>query len=434
MTFMWKSSYKHTCIAVIFALSVLIFLIKGRSGGEYGDFLPVYGSVRCVLANSNPYKILTVTSQIISHGGQASLLKPSFWAIHSMLYPPLTYYLLSPLGLFPYPISGLIWFWVSAFVLIASFIVTAALSPPTSRVFVVLALSAVLATSSGLLRLGQLSGTVIGLTIIGSMLFLSNKRMALAGMLFFVAAALKPQLALPLLTYFLLSRSSRKYAFMALAGFLVASLLSTILLTHQLGSLQWLTDLRAEVHSATPAGPSARIDTGVIHLEALTSLISGRPVFYETVDYLIFAATALLILVGWLRAENHRVRDWVGVACISMLTLILVYHRSYDMRLQVLTFPALAILWKTSPKVASLLTLCSSFLIFSTAVVLLHWSTAHFGYQITHHLLFRIFIERQQAVFTLLAAVGWSITSAANAFDTSWIPDECAPLQEQGGI
>ena len=411
--------WKNVLLAALFALAVFFFLFKTRAGGEYGDYLPVYGSVRCILDRCNPYTVSSVAAQMLSHGVNPALLNPGFWSNHSMLYPPLTYYLLAPLGFFDYGTSAAIWFWVSAGAFIASCLIFARLSPNSSRMFVVVALSVVLATSSDLLRLGQVSGITLAFIFTGSILFLTRKYRIAAALTLFIAAGLKPQLALPILTYFLIPRESRKYAAGALAFFVLASILAMALLTYQTGSAHWVKDLLAELHAATPVGPNAPIDTGIINLEGLTSLISGNAVLYRAVDGCIFAATLALIAVGWLRAKNEWTRDWVAVACISMLTLLLVYHRTYDMRIQVLTFPALGMLWEKSKKTAAVLTGVGCFLVFSTALVLSRWAVHHFGVHVAHEVLFRIGVERQQALFALLAAVGWATASACGQWRTS---------------
>ena len=396
-------------LAAIFIISIAIFLLNGRSDGHYGDFEPIYGSIQCTLSHSNPYSIPDVQAALISHGADASRYTSSFWQTHALLYPPLTYYLLSPLALLNYPAAGLAYFWVSALTIIAGCFLIIRLSPPYARTVVVLGVSAVLMTSSVLLRLGQVSTLTIALLVMGTVLFANRKYPILAAILFLFAAGLKPQLVMPLMVYFCLPRFTRKYALGALAAFVLVSAAAGLALAHQPSSAHWVADLTAEVHSAVPFGPGARIDTGLIDLKSLTSLVSGSPYVYQSFDLLVFATIILVLGFGFFRTEENQERDWIYIAALSFFTLLLTYHRTYDMRIQILSFPALGILWRRSIRLAGILTVLSALSMFSTSIILEKWATAHFGNSIAHHLMFRLFVERQQAVAVLLATFAWAI-------------------------
>lgn len=398
-------------LTAIFVLSIAIFLIQGRSDGAYGDFAHVYGSASCVLSGSNPYSFDCVARALISHGSNPSRYVDPYWPTHPMNYPPITYYLVAPLALLNYSAAGLVWFWISAIALIAACVATIRLCPPTARTFVYLGVSVVLMTSGGLLRLGQLTTSALALLIIGSLLFLNRKHLVLAAILLALAACLKPQLILPSLAFFCLSRSTRKYALGALAGFALAFIAAGVALARQPGSAHWTSDWAANLR-ITPLGSSARIDTGIVNLEGLTSLITASPLIFRTIDLVVLAAIIAVLVIGFIRAREDWRRDWICIAAASFLTLLLVYHRSYDMRIQILSLPALGLLWKTSTRMAGILTVLGSLLLFSTAVILVKSSIAHFGISITHNLMFRLLVERQQAVITLLATIVWAVTIA----------------------
>ncbi len=409
-------------LIAIFSLSVAIFLFEGRSDGAYGDFAHVYGSARCVLSGSNPYSLPCVESAILTSGANPTQFGPQYWPDHRMIYPPLTYYVFAPLAALPYPTAGLILFWISAITLISACVATIVLAPASSRVFVFVAVSAVLATSGGLLRLGQVSTSTLSLLIIANLLFLNRKQPVLAVVLFVLAAALKPQLVLPSLAYFCLPRDTRKYALIAIASFAVGFGVACFALAYQPSSSHWPSDLALQMNTAPLGGVGSRIDTGIINLEGLTDLVFSSPMIFKSIDLVIVATLAGLVVMGFLNGKTSCKRDWIGIAAVSFLTLLLVYHRSYDMRIQILCFPALGLLWGKFKKVATVLTIFSGLLLFSTALIILKLSTAHFGVSITQNLWFRLLVERQQAVIVLFAAIVWALVSAFGEWRTQVDP------------
>src|SRR5665213_65841 len=200
---MWRRwSRGEVVLALVFVLSVGAFLWGGRSDGRYGDFAPVYGSARCILSGCNPYSLSDVKAELLSHGMNPDHTGPEYWKDHSLLYPPLTYYLFAPIALLRYPAAGFVTFLISAAAFIAAYLMTILLCPPMARWVVVVGVSAVLMTSGGLLRRGQPSTLVIGLVVAGSLLFLDRRHPRYAAVLFLMAAGVKPQLVLPVLIYF----------------------------------------------------------------------------------------------------------------------------------------------------------------------------------------------------------------------------------------
>ncbi len=404
-----KLKVQDILLLLVFASGVVIFLWTGRSDGSYGDFAPVYGSVRALAAGLNPYRVAEVQQQLLASGYPQGWMGPEFWQTHQLLYPPLTYYLLWPLSFAGYHLAGLVWFWLSAVALACAGLTAAWLGPVGARRFALAGAGAILATSGGLLRLGQLSVLAIALVVTGSVLLLARRWLPPGGVLLFVACGLKPQLALPIVLFLCFPRPSRRPACAALAAFILLSGAAAAVLASSASSRHWVEDLREQVALAAPAGPQSRIDTGVIHLEGLTSLISADPVVYDSMDALVCVAILALLVMGFRRRREARSRDWMAVATMAFLTLLLTYHRTYDMRLQMLSLPALGLLWRTRRKLAWVLTLLSASLLFSTALLSLRWGEAHLSSPVTHSLWFRILVERQQAVLVLAAAVAWAI-------------------------
>lgn len=395
-------------LACLLLLATGLFFVNG-SNGDYGDLAPRYGSVRCVITGCNPYSWEAVQNELVTHGALPAQFAPPYWSEHAMLYPPLTYVLLLPLGAMSYPTAGLAYFWFSGLAFAGACGLLVWLTPPELRTVAGLGASLVLATSSVLLRLGQVSTLSLALLVVGCMLLMRQPGERTAGAIcLFLGTGLKPQLALLLVLFFCLRPQTRKAGLAVLGGFIVASAAAALALTLRLGSTQWLTDLRGEMQASAMLGPAQQIDTSLVNLSALTTLLSAQPFLYQSVDWFVLLAIGGAICVGLLRGESGSERDWLAVAALCYLTVLLTYHRSYDLRIQLLALPALGILWRRERRIAVLLMACGCLLLFSRAIVLEHWSAAHFGAEITHKLLFRIFVERQQAVVLLLATGGWA--------------------------
>jgi hypothetical protein len=231
---------------------------------------------------------------------------------------------------------------------------------------------------------------------------------------------MKPQLALPLLVYFCLLRETGKYALPAMAAFCIASGAAGVALASHPGTAHWPSDLVAQLHSSASVGaaPGERLDTGLVNLQALTALFSTNLSVSEAMTAAISGLLILLLAIGLFRVRDERVRDWFAIAAVSILTLVVVYHRTYDMRIILLTLPALALLWQAAPKIAALFSGLSFFLLYSTALTLVKKLSPHLSYATIHGLWFRFFIERQQALFVLISAVAWTgVAFAVDRYD-----------------
>lgn len=398
-------------LASIFLLSICAFLFTGRSDQSYGDYVPVYGSARAAVMGVDPYKLENLKTELAAGGADmASYADADFWPMHPSVYPPITYYVLSPVSVLKFSLARNVWFAVLALAFIAGGAMTVHSSPLACNRFVLCGVSLVVASSGVLLRLGQLSGVAIGLSAAATMLFIGRRRLVAASCVFFAAAALKPQLALPLLAYFLLPRKTRKFALYTLGAFFVSLGLSCFMLTLIPAAAHWPSELAASLHTSSINGiPTEKFETGIVSPQAIFVLLSSNPRVYGMFTAVLVGIVVLVLVIGLRRLGGSPARDWLAVAAISIVTLLLTYHRTYDMRMVMLTLPALALLWRVVPRVAALLTFLSCFLLFSTAILLVHVLNPHLSHATTHGFIFRLLVERQQALFVLLTALAWIV-------------------------
>ena len=84
----------------------------------------------------------------------------------------------------------------------------------------------------------------------------------------------------------------------------------------------------------------------IIILQAALSLIRDDAHFFNPAAYAICGMLLLIWSAKTLRSRFSLRLAWFAIAAISALTILPVYHRTYDARLLLLTVPACAILWK----------------------------------------------------------------------------------------
>ena len=379
----------------------------GRGPNTYGDFAPVYSGALCILHRTSPYLQSNIEPELMSHGGP--VFYPGYWKEFVPAYPPLTYYMISPLALLNFHAASTLYFALSALAFVVCCVMTSRLAPAESRVVVLLGVSAIMATSSVLLRIGQISTIVIAFIVAGSLLFVRGRYLLAAALLFFLASGLKPQLALPLVAYFCFPRLTRKYAIGVLLAFVVASAAAGLALAREPDSAHWTAQLLAVLHQFASAGRAGRVDTGLINVGSLTSLLSYNPHVGQATTVAILATLFVMIAIGYFRSASSPERDWIVLAAVTFFTLLVTYHRTYDMRIQILALPALGLLWRRRPGIITgLLTLLSCLALFSTAGRSLEWMARHYGEASTHTFAARLLVERQQADIILLIAILWA--------------------------
>jgi hypothetical protein len=209
--------------------------------------------------------------------------------------------------------------------------------------------------NSGLLvASGNTAGFVISLSAVAVCCFLRDRYAPAAVVCLALALIIKPQDAAFVWLYFLLAGGAgRKRALQAAALVAALALPAMLWVSHLVP--HWMPEYHANLLEATSRGGRdyAGVHTGgglgvvmIIDLQAALSLIRDDSSFFNPVAYLICGALLLIWSAKTLRSRFSPRLAWFAIATISVLTLLPVYHRTYDARLLLLTVPACAILWK----------------------------------------------------------------------------------------
>ncbi|QNI31477.1 DUF2029 domain-containing protein [Alloacidobacterium dinghuense] len=345
----------NRCSFLIVCLACLTFISLGLHNEarvlHAHDFKQPYASARCLLFGCDPYSEAETAAQFVAAGGNLQQ-DPKVFAPDSALYPPSSLAVLAPIAILPYPVAHFLWLLLCGVSFSLAALLISDLCRPYRSFPVVLLLAVFVATSAILIMLGQVSGIVISLAIIGLWCFLRERCAWLGILCLALSLTLKPHVAGLLVCYLLIAGKQYRAKFWRVV--LVTALLSCIGIiwaATQPASRNWLPELQANlagntssgnVGDPTPANPEA------FNIASLQS-VTGEFFHPHQAAFAAYLITTILLGV-WLYAtwripasESKHLLALAGLAAISILP---IYHRQYDTRLLLLAFPAVAMLWQ----------------------------------------------------------------------------------------
>lgn len=337
------------------------------------DFKPVYSGARCLLDRCDPYDSPTLQRQFLAHGGSPADLRP--FRPFNANYPPSALALVTPFALLPFGPAHLLWLALSAILFSVAALLLADLClallagsrsahPPTGALATSLLLALFVASSTMLLMLAQPAGFALGLLGIAVCCLLRGRYPALTVLAFALSLTLKPHLGALVWLFFLVARAPmpggpqgttpahlyRRRAVQIAAATVLLSFPGIIWASIRPASAHWPSELSRNLAgiaahgSASDPGPANDEAHDITSLQAAFSVIEDQPRFYNTASISICAALLLLWAIPVARARPSLHRDLLAIATASSLTLLPLYHRQYDTRLLLLTFPAVALL------------------------------------------------------------------------------------------
>ena len=370
------------CLLLSAAISVTWgSIIATRFYSGMGSFKAVFYGTRCLIRHSDPYDPAVFPQVYESEGGRFSPV-PS----EAFLYRrgnmvcvnlPTALFLVAPFAILPWKTAVFLWMVLQAAGLsMAAFLIWLiardyALKPAT------LLIGLLLANAEIVLSLGNLAGIVVSLCIVAVWCLLEERFVRAGVICLAISLALKPHDAGLVWFYFLLLGGAyRKRALQTLV--VVAALTLPAILWVSSVSPQWPQELRANIHalsahgSVNDPGPdslSFLMADPVISLQSTFSLLRDEPRFYNAASYL---TCGLLLFAGAVRVLRSRLTKqnaWIALAAIAPLSMLPVYHRTYDAKLLLLTVPACALLWREGGPLKWLAGLMTTLAIASTSDV-----------------------------------------------------------------
>jgi Glycosyltransferase family 87 len=267
-------------------------------------------------------------------------------------YPPSALFLAVPFALLPWQPAHLLWVTLSAGIVVLAAFLIADLCAPYSPFLVVSLMGFFIGTSIILIMLAQPAMLSIGLCVIAAWCLIRDRFPILAVLSFAFSLTLKPQIAALIWLYFLLSGLPR-YRRSAMQAFFVTILLclpGILWASFMPQSRHWMHDLYvnlagAAAHgNASDPGPANSEALGIASFQSVLSMVRDDPNFYNPATWAFIGTLLLLWLYPTLRMRHSLKEDFLALATIACLSLLPIYHREYDTRLLLLTFPALALL------------------------------------------------------------------------------------------
>lgn len=306
------------------------------------DFAYYFYGARCVFEHKDPYLLLAKRIAEVGPGGD--------WPELNL---PTSLLIVAPLATLPLPVAEAIWAWLTAGLLLLAGLAIWDLGDDSSIVAGCL-VGFILLNCSVQLVIGNLAGIAVALCVIAAWCFLRQRYAVLGVISMAVSLVMKPHDAGFVWLYFLLAGGLlRKRALQTLA--IDAVLGACAVLWIGTYAPHWVRELhnnsdsssvRGKMNNPGPSGPTARDNFNpVISAQAAISLLRDDPNFYEPLSLGIPGGLVLVWAVVALRKRFTGDGALLGLAAISPLTMLPVYHRVYDAKLLLLMIPACALLW-----------------------------------------------------------------------------------------
>ncbi len=352
-TLLWRST-----LLILAVFGAIVFAVRGyhdeREALHFRDFKQPYASARCLLTGCDPYSEPATRAAFLAAGGTDD--DKVVFDPYSALYPPFSLAALAPVAALPWPAAHALWealiaasFSLAA--LLAARLCLSAGADGTVALGPVLLLGMLTASSTILLMLGQVSGVVIALMVVGFFCLLRGRLLPLAALCFFVALMLKPHdAALPFLYLLFAGPRWRRVFFISAALSVVFAGASLLWFAHAPGTAHWLTELQANLHGNAAPGsvnspaPGREQAVNLADLQAIFAAVRNRAAFYNGAAL----AASVLLFAAWLvpviRLRNSQGKHLLAIAAIACLMPLPIYHRQYDTRILLLAFPAVAFL------------------------------------------------------------------------------------------
>ena len=324
------------------------------------DFGEIYYGARCAIHHCDPYDPTSMLHEFRADGGRfADRLGPAQAGVDQIVVTrtdnlPTALFLAMPIALLPWGLAQNLWMIFTAALLIVAAFLTWDLGAGAAPMIWVTLAGFMLANSHLLFQRGNVAGVVESLCIIAVWCFLKERYVWAGVLLLGISLVLKPHDSGFVWLYFLLAGGAlRKRALQTLAvtGILAACAVLWIAPI----SPHWMAEMHHNLvfllaHGGAsdpgPDGIGAGTSAAIIDIQGALSFLKDDPRFYNPVSYL---TCGILLLVWGLKVLRKHVSmesARLALAAVSALSLLPVYHRSYDAIILLLALPACAMLWK----------------------------------------------------------------------------------------
>ncbi len=214
-----------------------------------------------------------------------------------------------------------------------------------------IAAGVLVANSQLVVTSGNAAGIVVGFCVVAVWTFLKNRCVWAGIACLAFALAIKPQISGLIWLFFLLAGGlHRKRALQTLAATAILSLPAVLWVSHV--APNWVAEIHtnmtvlSELGGISPQAATATTrPTMMVNLQIIGGFFHADPRICALVVYLVCGVMlAIWIRATYLQPPSQR-KDLLGLAAISVLCMLPVYHRECDAKLLLLAIPACALLW-----------------------------------------------------------------------------------------
>jgi hypothetical protein len=316
-----------------------VFVLRGpyRELRDSGDFATVYAASRCWIAGLSPYQQPNIDREYRLGGGDPAVA-PSVEQTPS-LYPPSALALGSIVAAGGWKSAKLAWTVISTLAFLGSLLLIFRWVYQRSPEIAVYVLAFCLVLSpvhSGLFK-GQPSVLTISLLAAALYLPLFPRRDLVAGLLVGLSCCIKPQVALPFLLFF---GWQRRWGVIggSIGVMIVVWAVALPRITYKSPSWpnDWVNTLQASTKPGSPNDPTTFPGSSshqLVNLQSAIGFFTSNPAIYNLATY------ALVIAIGawaFLRKRPQPPLPWLILGLLSVLVLLVSYHRYYDLQLLLL--------------------------------------------------------------------------------------------------
>lgn len=350
-----SGNWRRTVAWGILLLCSVVYVLRGFHDEKLAlhcrDFKTVYAGSRCLLQGCDPYDSQQLLAVYTAAGGPANDDGP--FHAHESIYTPSGLALLTPFAALRWQAAEQVWLVFSTGVFLLGALLIAQSCLRISPVASAIGIGFLLLTSTTMIMLGQPSQLTIGFCAIGTWCLLEDRYPWAGVVCFALSLTLKPHVAGAIWLYFVLCRGRyRRQAFRIFAVTVLICLPGILWASFMPASSHWLHEIQANIAGITargmpgdpgPADPGA---TSIAGLQTVLSLFRDQAVFYNRTAQAVGLVLLAIWLVPVIRMRVSRERDYFALASIACLSLLPIYHREYDTRILLLTFPAFALLMR----------------------------------------------------------------------------------------
>jgi hypothetical protein len=338
-------------IMLLFASAVAMawgLIVTHGARGIILDYQMADIGARCLLRHCDVYNQRDMTRFYLENGGQrvasTSAGDTPHYAAAIQVYPPTAELFFAAFALFPWNIACVLWTGLITLLMpIAAFLMwdVAHTDAPDLPFYLAWFL---LVNSGGMLAGGNPAGLAVSLCVISTWCFLHHRFTTLGVLCMAISLAIKPHDSGLIWLYLLLLGTI--YRKRALQSVLVVALLALAAIAW-VGTVSphWIQELNSNLAVNGSNDPVGHAAIAMVNLQTVVAFFRNDPRFYNLVTCAVCAPLILLCLILTLRSDRSRKGIWLGMAAITVLSLLPLYHRPYDAKLLLLTLPACAILW-----------------------------------------------------------------------------------------